>query len=293
MYGRQVFEMAGSVESQRLKFRAASIDWHHFLGFKKNDDLPYGTTPWYRESQAVEYRRRLGLQRANLLQSLRDMTGRESAVFHGLQQEILEDVVAGESRILAIMPTGGGNSILFQLPAWIGGYGGTTVVLVPLVSLRHDMRRRCLEVGLSCVEWESARQADEAAIVLVTPESAAEPAFQRFLNRQIIKHLLDRVVIDECYNILNPQRNFRAILRRQGTFGISTRTQLIFLTATLPPEHMPLFLERIQLYIRSGTDWRRGIWARILNYRDGTNLSVGFEEAFKDDYQVENFRQPT
>ena len=36
---------------------------------------------------------------ANLLQSLRDMTGRESAVFHGLQ-EVLEDVVAGESRIL-------------------------------------------------------------------------------------------------------------------------------------------------------------------------------------------------
>lgn len=62
--------------------------------------------------------------------------------------------------------------MLFQLPAWIGGSGGTTMVHVPLVSLRHDMRRRCLELGMSCVEWESTRQADEATIVHVTPESA-------------------------------------------------------------------------------------------------------------------------
>jgi superfamily II DNA helicase RecQ len=81
-----------------------------------------------------------------------------------------------------VMPTGGGKSMLFMLPAWVSG--GLTVVVVPLIALRQDLQKRCAVAGISCVEWESRRPPDEAAIVLVTPESALSEDFITFLNRQ-------------------------------------------------------------------------------------------------------------
>ncbi|OJJ78410.1 uncharacterized protein ASPGLDRAFT_97152, partial [Aspergillus glaucus CBS 516.65] len=69
------------------------------------------------------------------------------------------------------MPTGGGKSMLFMLPAWVAPRG-TTVVVVPLIALRGDLQQRCAKLGIPCVEWESRRPPDEASIVLVTPESA-------------------------------------------------------------------------------------------------------------------------
>ena len=74
-----------------------------------------------------------------------------------------------------MMPTGGGKSILFMLPAWVGG--GLTVVVVPLIALRQDMVVRCEQLGISCVAFNRQRPPDEASIVLVTPEATRSPAF--------------------------------------------------------------------------------------------------------------------
>jgi superfamily II DNA helicase RecQ len=49
------------------------------------------------------------------------------------------------------MPTGEGKSILFILPAWVEP-GGTTVVVVPLIALRGDMKRCCDKFGIACAE---------------------------------------------------------------------------------------------------------------------------------------------
>ena len=53
----------------------------------------------------------------------------------------------GEERVLAIMPTGSKKSILFILPAFYG-VGGVTIVVVPLIVLKQDLRRRCQAVGI-------------------------------------------------------------------------------------------------------------------------------------------------
>ena len=59
-----------------------------------------------------------------------------------MQELAIEAIVAGESPIVAVMPTSGGKSLLFILLAF-AEQGGTTIVVVPLIALRGDIKRRC------------------------------------------------------------------------------------------------------------------------------------------------------
>jgi superfamily II DNA helicase RecQ len=108
--------------------------------------------------------------------AMQQMTGQARMQFRGVQGPAMAAIQQGRSPVVAIMPTGGGKSMLFMLPAWAVP-GGTTIVVVPLISLRQDMARWCRQVGVSCVAWDWQRPPDEAAIVLVTPESAVTGDF--------------------------------------------------------------------------------------------------------------------
>ncbi|KAL4934738.1 hypothetical protein BDV06DRAFT_229585 [Aspergillus oleicola] len=77
------------------------------------------------------------------------------------------------------------------------------------------------------------------------PESTENPDFHTFLNRQRFLRRLDRIVIDECHVILNQQKDFRPAMARLGRL-VSAQTQLVFLTATLPPTSEAMFLHRIK-----------------------------------------------
>lgn len=123
--------------------------------------------------------------------------------------------------------------MLFMLPAW-AEQGGTTVVVVPLIALRGDMMQRCRKLGMSCAAWESRRPPDAAAIVLVTPESAVTQAFATFMNRLRATRQLDRIVIDECHIVLNRRYTFRKQMQQLGKL-VAAETQMVLLTATLPP----------------------------------------------------------
>jgi superfamily II DNA helicase RecQ len=119
------------------------------------------------------------------------------------------------------------------LPAF-AEQGGTTIVVVPLIALRGDMKQRCKKLRISCVEWESCRPPDAAAVVLVTPESAVGQAFATFMNRLKATRQLDRIVIDECHIVLNRQYTFRKQMQQLGWL-VAAETQIVMLTATLPP----------------------------------------------------------
>ena len=146
VYARGIIEEAGVVASRRAQFRMSSVDWHRFLGFgsvkedkdtcKKRKRAPY-------EDEADEARvdRWMRMRKMDTATQLQRMMG-ETAQFRGLQKEAIEAIVAGESPIVAVMPTGAGKSMLFMLPAW-AEQGGTTVVVVPLIALRGDIHRRC------------------------------------------------------------------------------------------------------------------------------------------------------
>ena len=113
--------------------------------------------------------------------ALRQLIG-PHAQFRGIQREAITAIMAGVSPVVAIMGTGGGKSLLFMLPAYcaaqaFGNQLHVTVVVVPMVSLRQDLARRCQAVGVICTEWDARQPQGHTSIMLVTPESAVTVGF--------------------------------------------------------------------------------------------------------------------
>ena len=118
---------------------------------------------------------------------LRDLFG--FADFRGQQANVVERVLAGEST-LAVMPTGAGKSLTYQLPATM--LEGTCVVVSPLIALMHDQLRSARANGISAAtltsadaDWRETQDAfrrGELDLLYVAPERASQPAFRDFLG---------------------------------------------------------------------------------------------------------------
>ena len=100
------------------------------------------------------------------------------------------------------------------------------------------MMHRCEQIGIKCAVWDGRSQPDGASIVFVTPEKATSEEFGTFVNRIRQTKRLDRIVIDECHVVLNDQLDFRKHLQKLGKLA-SAETQMVLLTATLPPTELP------------------------------------------------------
>ena len=127
--------------------------------------------------------------------------------------------------------------MLFMLPATCAAAaGGLTVVIVPLISLRGDIKDRCDRLGIECVEWSGRRPHEWASIVLVTPEAAVSESFGHFINRQRAIGRLDRIVVDECHTVLDSGAGGTWRSRVLGLRGlVKAEVQMVYLTATLRP----------------------------------------------------------
>ena len=109
--------------------------------------------------------------------------------FRGVQPQVLERGLAGHST-LAIMPTGAGKSLTYQLPATM--LPGTCVVVSPLIALMHDQLRAARANGIRAAaltsadadwrETQDAFRAGELDLLYVAPERASQPAFREFLT---------------------------------------------------------------------------------------------------------------
>jgi len=156
------------------------------------------------QAEADKFQRWRAFQQTDMLDAFKRMMGPD-AEFRGVQFAILQALKQEHKNVLGIMPTGGGKSLTFMLPARCSP-GGVTIVVVPLTALEGDMVRRCKESDIKCAVWDAGRPPEWASIVFVTPEAAVGQAFKRFMQQKKSTGQLDRLVIDECHVVLDSRR---------------------------------------------------------------------------------------
>jgi ATP-dependent DNA helicase RecQ len=158
------------------------------------------------------------------------------------QAEVIRSVLEGNNT-LAIMPTGAGKSLCYQLPSL--HLPGTTVVVSPLISLMKDQVDKLEEAGLEASQLNSALttqereenleeiKSEKSDFIFVTPERFTDQEFLRELRKRDISF----VVIDEAHCISEWGHDFRpAYLFLGAAIKTLGSPPLLALTATATPE---------------------------------------------------------
>ena len=122
------------------------------------------------------------------------------------QAEIVDAALAGRD-VLAVMPTGAGKSVCYQVPALL--LPGVTLVVSPLISLMQDQVRALVAAGVAAAYLNSSLTANQQALMLrraregrykiiyVAPERLMTQGFLRFAQEQPVS----MVTVDEAHCI--------------------------------------------------------------------------------------------
>ncbi|HZL93105.1 MAG TPA: DEAD/DEAH box helicase [Vicinamibacterales bacterium] len=158
------------------------------------------------------------------------------------QQAVIDAVIA-KHHTLAIMPTGAGKSLCYQVPAML--MPGMTVIVSPLIALMRDQFDKLSALGLEAVQVNSAIPAVDirrarakigrraVEFVFTTPEQLAATHLRQLLADAAV----DLVVIDEAYCISQWGHDFRPAYldALSGLCAVGSPT-ILALTATATPD---------------------------------------------------------
>lgn len=158
------------------------------------------------------------------------------ADFRGRQEEVVARVLDGEST-LAVMPTGAGKSLTYQLPATL--LAGTCVVVSPLIALMHDQLRSARANGIRAAtltsvdeDWRETLDAFRGGtldLLYVAPERASQPQFRELLSAAP----LSLFAIDEAHCVSEWGHDFRPDYRMlRGLMDAFPDVPRLALTAT-------------------------------------------------------------
>ena len=186
------------------------------------------------------------------------------------QEDVIRSIVEGRDTI-AVMPTGAGKSLCYQLPAL--HLPGTTVVVSPLIALMKDQTDKLTALGVRARQVNSAVdaaelrdslraiEAGEVEFVFATPERLEDPAFV-----EILKSIeVDLFVVDEAHCLSEWGHDFRpAFLGLGGAIKAVGAPPVLALTATATEQVLDDVSR--QLALRNPRKFNLGIFRGNLHY---------------------------
>ena len=188
------------------------------------------------------------------------------------QQKMVEMAFAGSKNFVGVLPTGGGKSLVFLLPAFAAtidpledGSVQKTLVVIPNKSLMVDTLRKAMQAGVSCIQWTvntNERVIKDVALILLAIESLDSYKFKlcvhdflllvQLFNANILsswyrnnEKVVRRFVVDECHQVItcdSYRQKFNAV-KELAQYPV----QKIFITATLPVFLEDYFLQQVYL----------------------------------------------
>ena len=180
--------------------------------------------------------------------------------FRPLQAEIIQSVLDGRDT-LALMPTGGGKSLCFQVPTMV--MGGLCLVITPLISLMKDQveNLRCRNIRAAAIYTGMTYEQQKVALdncqwgpyhfLYVSPERLESEEFRERLARLPIC----LIAVDEAHCISQWGYDFRPsylkiaeireVIRRKGDEAIRREVPILALTATATPDVVDDIQERL------------------------------------------------
>lgn len=174
--------------------------------------------------------------------------------FRGRQAEVIDHVLLGGSA-LVLMPTGGGKSLCYQVPALCRS--GVALVISPLIALMRDQVEALRQVGVRAVVYNSTLRSDEKSqvraaalsgkldLLYVAPETLNTEFFSDFARRLS----LSLIAVDEAHCVSQWGHDFRPdYLEIAKLRALHPQVPLLALTATADP------MTREEIRVRLGLD---------------------------------------
>ncbi len=172
--------------------------------------------------------------------------------FRGVQREIIESIGSGHDT-LGLMPTGGGKSITFQVPAM--ALKGVCVVITPLIALMKDQVHHLRQIGIHAAAIYSGMQHDDiirtlencilgnTKLLYVSPERLSSQLFQKKLSHMQISF----ITVDEAHCISQWGYDFRpSYLEIANIRHLLPDVPILALTATATPPVVDDIQERLE-----------------------------------------------